>query len=199
MADALKSTAAHMSVGALGDSFYEYLLKSWLGTSKADTEARDMYYAAIDVSVLGFGLGSVWKEHTCALYIYIYIFGCWCGQFQRKLFTHWYLQAILNKLVRKSSHGLTMLVDLRNGMMDGKMQHLVGLLDLCCPTLHCNLFFFFFFTTTILYFSFKGLLRWWHVGIGWCTCHQRQWGKILGGGERGYSYLPWVLPGHWLV
>ena len=76
MADALKSTAAHMSVGALGDSFYEYLLKSWLGTSKADTEARDMYYAAIDVSVLGFGLGSVWKEHTCALYIYIYIFGC---------------------------------------------------------------------------------------------------------------------------
>eukprot|EP00731_Ephydatia_muelleri_P031967 Em0023g474a len=72
--------SSHMSIGALGDSFYEYLLKSWLGTSKADTEARDMYYAAVD--------------------------------------------SILNKLVRISSNGLTMLVDLRNGMMDGKMQHL---------------------------------------------------------------------------
>ena len=48
-----ESTAAHISVGALGDSFYEYLLKSWIGTSKADTEARDMYYAAIDVSGRG--------------------------------------------------------------------------------------------------------------------------------------------------
>ena len=38
------------SLGALGDSFYEYLLKSWLITSKEDTEARDMYYDAIDVS-----------------------------------------------------------------------------------------------------------------------------------------------------
>ena len=37
-------------MGALGDSFYEYLLKSWLMTSKADTEARDMYYDAINVS-----------------------------------------------------------------------------------------------------------------------------------------------------
>lgn len=36
-----------MSLGALGDSFYEYLLKSWLMTSKDDVEARDMYYAAI--------------------------------------------------------------------------------------------------------------------------------------------------------
>lgn len=49
-ADAFEYTAAHISVGALGDSFYEYLLKSWLGTSKADTVARDMYYAAADVS-----------------------------------------------------------------------------------------------------------------------------------------------------
>ena len=40
----------HISLGALGGSFYEYLLKSWLMTSKADTEARDMYYDAITVS-----------------------------------------------------------------------------------------------------------------------------------------------------
>ena len=37
-------------MGALGDSFYEYLLKSWLMTSKDDTDARDMYYEAITVS-----------------------------------------------------------------------------------------------------------------------------------------------------
>jgi len=35
-------------LGALGDSFYEYLLKSWLMTSKKDVEARDMYYSAAD-------------------------------------------------------------------------------------------------------------------------------------------------------
>ena len=38
----------HVSVGALGDSFYEYLLKAWLLTRRTDTVARDMYYNAID-------------------------------------------------------------------------------------------------------------------------------------------------------
>ena len=37
----------HISVGALGDSFYEYLLKSWLMTSKHDVEARDMFYSTL--------------------------------------------------------------------------------------------------------------------------------------------------------
>ena len=45
----VRSTAAHISVGALGDSFYEYLLKVMDWTSKADTEARDMYCTAMDV------------------------------------------------------------------------------------------------------------------------------------------------------
>ena len=39
--------AGHVSLGALGDSFYEYLLKSWLMTSKHDVEARDMYYESL--------------------------------------------------------------------------------------------------------------------------------------------------------
>ena len=39
--------AGHISLGALGDSFYEYLLKSWLMTSKHDVEARDMYYESL--------------------------------------------------------------------------------------------------------------------------------------------------------
>lgn len=32
-----------MSLGALGDSFYEYLLKAWIQSGQTDTEARDMY------------------------------------------------------------------------------------------------------------------------------------------------------------
>ncbi|XP_039264483.1 mannosyl-oligosaccharide 1,2-alpha-mannosidase IA-like [Styela clava] len=37
----------HASVGALGDSFYEYLLKTWLLSGKVDEDARKMYDAAV--------------------------------------------------------------------------------------------------------------------------------------------------------
>ncbi|KAF5300144.1 hypothetical protein FQR65_LT09235 [Abscondita terminalis] len=33
----------HMSMGALGDSFYEYLLKAWMQSNKEDNEARQMF------------------------------------------------------------------------------------------------------------------------------------------------------------
>jgi len=39
----------HVSMGALGDSFYEYLLKSWFQSGKTDTEARRMYDEAVEV------------------------------------------------------------------------------------------------------------------------------------------------------
>lgn len=39
----------HTSVGGLGDSFYEYLLKAWLMSDKTDTEARKTYDDAIEV------------------------------------------------------------------------------------------------------------------------------------------------------
>lgn len=39
----------HVSMGALGDSFYEYLLKSWFQSGKTDTEARRMYDEAVKV------------------------------------------------------------------------------------------------------------------------------------------------------
>lgn len=32
-----------MTIGALGDSFFEYLLKAWLQSNKEDVEARQMY------------------------------------------------------------------------------------------------------------------------------------------------------------
>lgn len=38
-----------MSVGALGDSFYEYLLKAWIQSDKTDSEALEMYHAAVAV------------------------------------------------------------------------------------------------------------------------------------------------------
>ncbi|KAG8228037.1 hypothetical protein J437_LFUL007207 [Ladona fulva] len=42
----------HMSIGALGDSFYEYLLKAWLQSGREDQEAREMYDEAIAKIVL---------------------------------------------------------------------------------------------------------------------------------------------------
>ncbi|GMT10012.1 hypothetical protein PFISCL1PPCAC_1309 [Pristionchus fissidentatus] len=38
----------HVSLGALGDSFYEYLIKSWVQTSFKDDQARRMYWDASD-------------------------------------------------------------------------------------------------------------------------------------------------------
>ena len=51
----------HFSVGALGDSFYEYLLKTWLQSNKVDKEAREMYDDAVAVSsilILNIELGA---------------------------------------------------------------------------------------------------------------------------------------------
>lgn len=41
----------HMSLGALGDSFYEYLLKAWLQSDKEDEEARVMYDEAMQAII----------------------------------------------------------------------------------------------------------------------------------------------------
>lgn len=38
----------HASVGALGDSFYEYLIKAWILSGHADTDARKMYDEAVE-------------------------------------------------------------------------------------------------------------------------------------------------------
>ena len=40
----------HTSVGALGDSFYEYLLKEWLRSGYQDKQAKELFdQAAIDI------------------------------------------------------------------------------------------------------------------------------------------------------
>ncbi|KAF2982660.1 hypothetical protein EK904_008612, partial [Melospiza melodia maxima] len=39
----------HVSIGGLGDSFYEYLIKSWLMSDKKDSEAKKMYDDALEV------------------------------------------------------------------------------------------------------------------------------------------------------
>ncbi|XP_042295187.1 mannosyl-oligosaccharide 1,2-alpha-mannosidase IC [Sceloporus undulatus] len=38
----------HVSIGGLGDSFYEYLIKSWLMSDKRDVEAKTMYDNALE-------------------------------------------------------------------------------------------------------------------------------------------------------
>ncbi|KAJ9600137.1 hypothetical protein L9F63_009547, partial [Diploptera punctata] len=42
----------HMSMGGLGDSFYEYLLKAWLQSGREDQEARQMYDDAMHYVLL---------------------------------------------------------------------------------------------------------------------------------------------------
>lgn len=42
----------HVAIGALGDSFYEYLLKAWIQSGKTDMVARKMYDDAVDVSLV---------------------------------------------------------------------------------------------------------------------------------------------------
>lgn len=39
----------HVSLGALGDSFYEYLIKSWVMSGGTDNVARRMYDKAVEV------------------------------------------------------------------------------------------------------------------------------------------------------
>ena len=39
------------SIGALGDSFYEYLLKAWIQSGKVDIESRMMYDEAVKVTI----------------------------------------------------------------------------------------------------------------------------------------------------
>ena len=39
----------HVSIGGLGDSFYEYLIKSYLMSDKTDEGAKTMYYGALEV------------------------------------------------------------------------------------------------------------------------------------------------------
>lgn len=36
-----------MSLGALGDSYFEYLLKAWIQSGHADAEAREMFDEAM--------------------------------------------------------------------------------------------------------------------------------------------------------
>ncbi|XP_035381885.1 mannosyl-oligosaccharide 1,2-alpha-mannosidase IA isoform X2 [Electrophorus electricus] len=38
----------HVSLGGLGDSFYEYLIKSYLMSDRTDEEAKRMYYSALE-------------------------------------------------------------------------------------------------------------------------------------------------------
>uniref|UniRef100_A0A0M3HNX3 alpha-1,2-Mannosidase n=1 Tax=Ascaris lumbricoides TaxID=6252 RepID=A0A0M3HNX3_ASCLU len=53
----LNPKTEHVSIGALGDSFYEYLLKSWILSSKRDNDAKRLYddaIAAIEKHLLHF-------------------------------------------------------------------------------------------------------------------------------------------------
>lgn len=54
----------HMSMGALGDSFYEYLLKSWIQSNGEDIQALQMFQELAEVRFpCGF---SLYKLSVCS-------------------------------------------------------------------------------------------------------------------------------------
>ena len=70
----------HVSMGALGDSFYEYLLKAWLQSGKTDDVMRSMYVEA--------------------------------------------MESATQKLIQKSTNGLTYFAEMKFGRLEHKMDHL---------------------------------------------------------------------------
>ena len=137
----LSLLSEYVSLGALGDSFYEYLLKAWLITNKKDEEARDMFYEAIDVSVHSI---PVCYRVTPSLPPSLL---CLCLTLS--------LQTIEAKMFRYVQDRKFLLIsDLRNGRMDGKMQHLVR--TAICLFVYSNLSFTFnlFIYSSFLLFSF---------------------------------------------
>lgn len=61
-----KFTSQKVSMGALGDSYYEYLLKTWLLKGKTDDMYRVMWELAMDQMI-----ESLLHESTPARYKYI--------------------------------------------------------------------------------------------------------------------------------
>ncbi|CAB1350826.1 unnamed protein product [Coregonus sp. 'balchen'] len=51
----------YVSIGALGDSFYEYLIKSYLMSDRTDEVAKRMYYAALERSPGGLIYVAEWR------------------------------------------------------------------------------------------------------------------------------------------
>lgn len=98
----------HTSVGGLGDSFYEYLLKAWLMSDKTDTEARKTYDDAIEVRPVARN-----KHSQCGIL-----------SSSRSSFFFPYYKAIERHLIRKSSSGLTFIGEWKNGHLERKMGHL---------------------------------------------------------------------------
>ena len=71
-----------ISIGALGDSYYEYLIKSWVQTNGTDTQSRRMFDSAVDAiqrrlvrtsvsGVKGMGFTSLFKHYLCTGMTYV--------------------------------------------------------------------------------------------------------------------------------
>lgn len=50
-----------VSLGAMGDSFYEYLVKEWIHTNRTDEQARRMYRDALDAIRKKYGVSELKK------------------------------------------------------------------------------------------------------------------------------------------
>ncbi|CAB1342793.1 unnamed protein product [Coregonus sp. 'balchen'] len=117
----------HVSVGGLGDSFYEYLLKAWLMSDKTDEEGKKLYYDALQPASF--------PHHTCPPAIHLGETPQ-AGHPQREG-PHGHAMpssisvkqperqaAIETSLIRKSSGGLMYIAEWKGGLLEHKMGHL---------------------------------------------------------------------------
>lgn len=100
----------HMSLGGLGDSFYEYLLKAWIQSGKEDVEARQMYdeaIAAIDQHMIKTSQGKLLYVSDLKYDRLEHKMGhlaCFAGKFWNKLLflrLSWYLFKKKNRIFTK--------------------------------------------------------------------------------------------------
>lgn len=92
----------HTSLGALGDSFYEYLIKSWVITNKRDEQAKAMYDETMEVCTLLCAGSSVRHEEHLVLHF----------------------QVVYNKMIQRTRNGLWYVAEWRGSHLDHKMDHL---------------------------------------------------------------------------
>ncbi|KAK1796157.1 hypothetical protein P4O66_009242 [Electrophorus voltai] len=108
----------HVSVGGLGDSFYEYLLKAWLMSEKKDEEGKRLYYDALKPPN-----GSWFQTQQTQICVEL-VPGKFCRAGADRNLPACSPQAIETNLIRKSSGGLTYIAEWKGGLLEHKMGHL---------------------------------------------------------------------------
>ncbi|KAF3425068.1 hypothetical protein E2986_03870 [Frieseomelitta varia] len=129
----------HMSLGGLGDSFYEYLLKAWIQSGKEDVEARQMYdeaIAAIDQHMIKTSQGKLLYVSDLKYDRLEHKMGhlaCFAGELQKKLLSFLCSNNEISSCLACSAGGMFALgaKTLENELSERYMTIAAGLTNTC--------------------------------------------------------------------